>query len=708
MSSPKNDSEKTISGIDVMRGVGASKAKPFWADAWSRVVERRAAQFGLVWIGIIGFFAIFAPIIANGLPLWTVELSEEGTPTRSYSPIYESLTATDILLLIGGLLGPLLMVLPLATSRQRRLGVICSAAILAGGIVILISLVQYMFADASQDLLAWDAFPWIVSFGAGGILLASLFWVAPFNRMSVRLLFSAAVVVVTALVCGDRWVSPAVSPESFVRAQTEGTQRNIYTIIPWSPTQSSSEFFSRAPASTVSGAYMTVADDQLDDGIAFFIRTVAFNLSPRIEGLPLSGQVSSAIAEVLGDDDPANLEKLAETGVSRGFIERLAAGAAEAAALVDSVELKERLGRLSTDLAGDKRVTPAFRDRLSAISSELAAAGQAGSMEWMTEMIALYELEGVSSAFVDRFAAIGASLERYRTSIIDADSAKARRAAQEAVTLVGAIEAANRNARLMIADAGDELVDKVDERINYFAAARGVESISYGERDFYLGSDPIGRDVLSQMLHACRLSISIGLVSTGISVLIGIVIGSLMGYFGGWVDLVLSRLVEIFMAIPVLFLLIVAASVLPRNTYVMMAIIGCVTWTGSARFIRAEFLKLRNQDFVQSCRAVGLPLHSTLFRHMLPNGITPVLVQASFGIAAAIIAEATLSYLGLGPYGQSSWGKLLSLTTGETGVFLWWMAVFPGAAIFFTVLAYNVLGENFRDAIDPKMRKAAH
>jgi peptide/nickel transport system permease protein len=210
------------------------------------------------------------------------------------------------------------------------------------------------------------------------------------------------------------------------------------------------------------------------------------------------------------------------------------------------------------------------------------------------------------------------------------------------------------------------------------------------------------------MLHACRLSISIGLVSTGISVIIGIVIGSLMGYFGGWVDLVLSRVVEIFMAIPVLFLLIVAASVLPRNTYVMMAIIGCVTWTGSARFIRAEFLKLRNQDFVQSCRAVGLPLHSTLFRHMLPNGITPVLVQASFGIAAAIIAEATLSYLGLGPYGQSSWGKLLSLTTGETGVFLWWMAVFPGAAIFITVLAYNILGENFRDAIDPKMRKAAH
>ncbi|MEC8560702.1 MAG: ABC transporter permease, partial [Planctomycetota bacterium] len=249
---------------------------------------------------------------------------------------------------------------------------------------------------------------------------------------------------------------------------------------------------------------------------------------------------------------------------------------------------------------------------------------------------------------------------------------------------------------------------KIPERIQFVEKAAEVADTTYGGRVFHLGTDPIGRDVLSQMLWACRLSISIGLVSTGISVLIGIIVGALMGYFGGWVDLVLSRILEIFMAVPVLFLLIVAASVLPRNTYVMMTIIGCVTWTGSARFIRAEFLKLRNQDFVQSCRAVGLPLHSTLFRHMLPNGVTPVLVQASFGVAAAIIAEATLSYLGLGPYGQPSWGKLLSLTTGETGVFLWWMAVFPGLAIFLTVLAYNVLGENFRDAIDPKMRKAAH
>ncbi len=221
---------------------------------------------------------------------------------------------------------------------------------------------------------------------------------------------------------------------------------------------------------------------------------------------------------------------------------------------------------------------------------------------------------------------------------------------------------------------------------------------------FHLGTDSLGQDVLSQMLHACRLSISIGLVSTSIAVLIGVSIGALMGYFGGVVDLVLYRVVEIFMAVPVLFLLIVAASVLPRNTYVMMVIIGCFTWTGAARYTRAEFMRLRGQDFVAGAKALGLPLRSILFRHMLPNGVTPVLVDASFAIAAAVLVEATLSYLGLGPEGQPSWGRLLSDATSSVGDFVWWLAVFPAVAIFLTVLSYNMLGESLRDAIDPKRR----
>ncbi len=127
-----------------------------------------------------------------------------------------------------------------------------------------------------------------------------------------------------------------------------------------------------------------------------------------------------------------------------------------------------------------------------------------------------------------------------------------------------------------------------------------------------------------------------------------------MGYYGGKVDMLLFRVVEIFMAVPVLFLLIVAAGVLPkelRTTYVVMVIIGCFTWTGPARFIRSEFFKLRKMDFVQSAEATGLSLRSILFKHMLPNGVTPVLVEASFAIAVAILFEAILSFLGLGPPG---------------------------------------------------------
>lgn len=243
-----------------------------------------------------------------------------------------------------------------------------------------------------------------------------------------------------------------------------------------------------------------------------------------------------------------------------------------------------------------------------------------------------------------------------------------------------------------------------------FATLRGLpEDSPLSRHTFVMGTDAFGGDVLTQILHACRLSISIGVVSTGIALCIGVTIGALMGYFGGWVDLLLFRVVEIFMAVPVLFLLIVTVSVLPREfqtTYVIMAIIGCFTWTGMARYTRAEFMRLRNQDFVQAAEATGVPLRSVLFKHMLPNGVAPVLVDASFAIAAAIAIEAVLSYLGLGPTDSPSWGKLLSSAISQEGVFRWWLAVFPGLAIFLTIISYNLLGETLRDAIDPKLKKA--
>ncbi len=221
-----------------------------------------------------------------------------------------------------------------------------------------------------------------------------------------------------------------------------------------------------------------------------------------------------------------------------------------------------------------------------------------------------------------------------------------------------------------------------------------------------MGTQEDGADVFSRMIHASRIALSIGLIATSIGIVIGIILGGLMGYFGGTVDMLGMRLVEIFEAIPTLFLLLTFVAFFGRSLYMIMLIIGVTSWPGYARYIRAEFLKLRKQDYVQAAIASGLPLSSILFRHMLPNGVAPLLVGASFGVASAILAEATLSFLSLGLVGEPSWGQMLDQAV-KSSKFNWWMATFPGGAIFLTVFAYNLIGEAFRDAIDPKLSRAA-
>ena len=223
-----------------------------------------------------------------------------------------------------------------------------------------------------------------------------------------------------------------------------------------------------------------------------------------------------------------------------------------------------------------------------------------------------------------------------------------------------------------------------------------------------MGTEESGADVLSRMIHACRISLSIGLIASGIALFIGVIVGGLMGYFSGIVDMLGMRLVEIFEDIPTLFLLLTFVAFFGRSLYMMMVIIGITGWSGYARYVRQEFLKLRKQDYVQAAVASGLPLSSILFRHMLPNGIAPLLVAVSFGVAGAILSEATLSFLGLGVVDAPSWGQMLDQAV-KSSTFNWWMAVFPGGAIFMTVFAYNLIGEAFRDAIDPKLAsKAGH
>jgi peptide/nickel transport system permease protein len=221
----------------------------------------------------------------------------------------------------------------------------------------------------------------------------------------------------------------------------------------------------------------------------------------------------------------------------------------------------------------------------------------------------------------------------------------------------------------------------------------------------FMGTEENGADVLSRMIHASRIALGIGFIATGIAMVLGVIIGGLMGYFSGIADIIGMRLVEIFEAIPQLFLLLTFVAFFGRSLYIMMVIIGLTAWPGYARYVRAEYLKLRRQDYVQAAVAAGIPLTSVLFRHILPNGVAPILVAASFGVASAILAEAVLSFLGLGLVDDPSWGQMLSQAV-KSSTFNWWMALFPGGAIFLTVLAYNLIGESMRDAIDPYLKKS--
>lgn len=237
--------------------------------------------------------------------------------------------------------------------------------------------------------------------------------------------------------------------------------------------------------------------------------------------------------------------------------------------------------------------------------------------------------------------------------------------------------------------------------------SKGLEAPFKTEGHIHLmGTEENGADVLSRMIHACRISLSIGLIASGIALFIGVIVGGLMGYFSGIVDMLGMRLVEIFEDIPTLFLLLTFVAFFGRSLYMMMVIIGITGWSGYARYVRQEFLKLRKQDYVQAAVASGLPLSSILFRHMLPNGVAPLLVAVSFGVAGAILSEATLSFLGLGVVDAPSWGQMLDQAV-KSSTFNWWMAAFPGGAIFMTVFSYNLIGEAFRDAIDPQLSRKA-
>jgi peptide/nickel transport system permease protein len=219
----------------------------------------------------------------------------------------------------------------------------------------------------------------------------------------------------------------------------------------------------------------------------------------------------------------------------------------------------------------------------------------------------------------------------------------------------------------------------------------------------WLGTDAEGRDVFARMLYGTRISLSIGIVAVGLYVLIGIVVGAFAGYFGGWVDSLLSRLIEIMICFPTFFLILtLAALIRERSIFHVMFIIGITSWTGVARLVRAEFLKHKGLEYVQAARALGIPVRRIIFGHILPNASAPVLVSATFGIASAILVESSLAFLGIGDPTVASWGETLNAGRVEQRL---WLILGPGLAIFFVVTVFNLVGEGLRDALDPKLRR---
>ncbi len=220
-----------------------------------------------------------------------------------------------------------------------------------------------------------------------------------------------------------------------------------------------------------------------------------------------------------------------------------------------------------------------------------------------------------------------------------------------------------------------------------------------------LGTDDTGRDVLARIIHGCAVAVLVGIVATGVAAIIGIVLGVTAGYFGGWIDMVLSRFTEIIMCFPTFFLIIAVIAFLEKSILNIMLVLGLFGWTGIFRLIRGEVLKCKALDYVMAAKALGVPTRRIMFKHILPNAVAPVFVSVAFGIAGAVLTETSLSFLGFGDTSMPSWGEIVSQGRQYVSSGLTYLVVWPGLTIFITLTAFNLFGQGLRDAMDPRLRR---